>query len=286
MTEALAPIVTSDQLELIKKTVANGATDAELKLYLFDCSRQGVHPLDKLLHFTKRGGKYTPVTSIDLMRIRAAETNEYAGSDDAVFSNYKDGAALDTATITVWRLVQGTRCSFTATARWNEYYPGDQQGHMWKKMPHTMLAKCAEALALRKGFPRQLAGLYAAEEMDQANRGETKSVEAEDSQNVFMPEGLDPSDLPDGVVYLKKWAVGMGKAKGFIWHTGQGPTDDGLALYKQVEQARQWCQEGTPVTVKTKKSQTSDHIYVDTIEPFKTARPAASSLLANNEDPF
>jgi hypothetical protein len=123
------------------------------------------------------------------------------------------------------------------------------------------------------------------EELKPVVSGTTPAAD-ESGQHVFMPEGLDPSDLPDGVVYLKKWAVGMGKAKGFIWHTGQGPTDDGLALYKQVEQARQWCQEGTPVTVKTKKSQTSDHIYVDTIEPFKTARPAASSLLANNEDPF
>src|SRR5437867_819434 len=76
--------ITADEIELVRKTVAAGATDAELKLYLFDCQRQGVHPLDRLLHFTKRGGKYTPVTSIDLMRTRAADTGEYAGSDDVV----------------------------------------------------------------------------------------------------------------------------------------------------------------------------------------------------------
>jgi len=181
-TEAVATrAVTPGELELVKRTVANGATDAELKLFLYDCARQGVHPLDKLLHFTKRGGKYTPVTSIDLMRIRAAETAEYAGSDDAEFP----GTGLGTpewARVTVWRFVQGQRCAFTATARWSEYYPGDQSGHMWKKMPHTMLAKCAEALALRKGFPRQLAGLYAKEELDQAgetlvNNGEPKKDE-------------------------------------------------------------------------------------------------------------
>ena len=160
--------VTLEQIELIKRTVAAGASDAELKLYLHDCQRQGVHPLDRLLHFTKRGGKYTPVTSIDLMRIRAAETNEYAGSDDAVCVADAEGRLAE-ASVTVYRLVQGQRCAFTATARWSEYYPGDQAGSMWRKMPHTMLSKCSEALALRKGFPRQLAGLYAAEEMEQAS---------------------------------------------------------------------------------------------------------------------
>jgi hypothetical protein len=42
---------------------------------------------------------------------------------------------------------------------------------MWEKLPHVMLGKVAEALALRKGFPHQLAGLYETSEMDQAKDG-------------------------------------------------------------------------------------------------------------------
>ena len=57
------PVVTSEQVALIKTTIAKDATDTELQLFFYDCKRQGVHPLDKLIHFTKRAGKYTPITS-------------------------------------------------------------------------------------------------------------------------------------------------------------------------------------------------------------------------------
>lgn len=161
----VAPVVTNEQFELVRRTVARDATPAELDLYMYDCQRHGVHPLDKLLHFTKRGGKYTPITSIDLLRSRAADTGELGGIEDPEYRG--DVATVDfTASVTVYRFVQGTRCPFTATARWTEYKP--DQDHMWRKMPYLMLGKCAEALALRKAFPRQLAGLYAKEEMDQA----------------------------------------------------------------------------------------------------------------------
>lgn len=159
--------VTPEQVALITRTVANGATPDELKLYLYDCQRRGVHPLDRLIHFTKRGGKYTPITGIDFMRTRAHESGDCAGIGDPEFSGDQASAEF-TARCTVKRIVRGIVCDFTATARWSEYYPGDQGGHMWRKMPHVMLGKCAEALALRKAFPQELAGLYAREEMDQA----------------------------------------------------------------------------------------------------------------------
>ncbi len=165
-----ADTITDKHLDLIKKTVAKDATPEELELYLHDCKRRGVHPLDKLLYFMKVKNKYTPVTSIDFLRSRAEASGAYAGSDDAVIVYAEETGAIYSATTTVWKIVQGIRCPFTATARWSEYCPTNNP-YMWTKMGHTMISKCSEALALRKGFSTQLAGLYTREEMDQAGVG-------------------------------------------------------------------------------------------------------------------
>lgn len=175
--------VTNDQKELIKRTVCKDATDDEMALFFYDCKRQGVHPLDKMIHFTKRSGKYTPVTSIDFMRTRAAETGGYAGNDDPSFFGLVEGDHPESATVTVYRFVEGERCAFTATARWKEYCPKGQWSK-WTDMPHTMLGKCAEALALRKAFPMQLAKLYTVEELDQADA----FTGNQDNQGLLPPE--------------------------------------------------------------------------------------------------
>ena len=189
------PEYTKADLDLIKRTVAAGATDDELKLFIFDCNRQGVHPLDRMIHFSKRGKgdkrRYTPITSIDFMRSRAEATGEYAGNDDPVFS-YNDKNYVVAATVTVHRFVKGVRCAFTATARWDEYCPGRDEDFMWQKMPHTMLGKCSEALALRKAFPKQLHGLYAGEEMDQA--GNSGMVQPHGRQEPEQPYREDDGD--------------------------------------------------------------------------------------------
>lgn len=193
-------IVTTEQTELIKKTICQGATDGEMKLFFFDCQRRGVHPLDKLIHFTKRDGKYTPVTSIDFFRLRAHSSGAYAGEGATTYELGEDGLP-NACTVSVLRLVQGQLCTWRATARWDEYYPGEKSGFMWKKMPFLMLAKCAEALALRKAFPAELQGLYVKEEMDQAGAEQRplrtpSQILAESEQTPQQTPGSSASTLP------------------------------------------------------------------------------------------
>jgi len=158
----------SATVELIREQFGlQEATDLEIDYFFQSCNRLGLDPISKqiyaIMRFDKRAGrkKLTIQVSIDGYRSKAAETDEYAGSDDAVFV-YKDGAIVQ-ATVTVYRITKGHRCPFTATARWAEY--ADTSNPQWKQKPHVMLAKCAEALALRKAFPAELGGTYTDDEM-------------------------------------------------------------------------------------------------------------------------
>jgi len=189
-----APVViTSDQVALIKATVAPDATDAELELFFYDCRRRGVHPLDKLIHFTKRQGKYTPVTSIDFFRSRAGATREHMGTDDAVYTG-QPGDLDFAATVTVYRQVQLEKCAFTATARFAEFAPPPPNNFMWQRMPHNQLAKCAEAQALRKGFPLELEGLHIVDEMQNLDGdGQPKTVKRASEKKPMPPPPSAPA---------------------------------------------------------------------------------------------
>jgi phage recombination protein Bet len=156
--------ITGEKLDLIKRTVAKGASDEELELFLYTCKRTGLDPLTRQIYCIKRGGQMTTMTGIDGYRAIADRTGKYAGNDDPIFDSEQKPRR---ATVTVYKLVEGVRCPFTSTARWDQYYPG--KSPLWDKMPHLMLGKCAEALALRKAFPQDLSGLYTKEEMDQAD---------------------------------------------------------------------------------------------------------------------
>lgn len=144
------------------------ATTTEIDYFFAACNRMGLDPLQKQIYAIMRKDKRTGrevltlQVSIDGFRSIAARTKEYAGSDDVVFSGGDPMTPEWKATATVYRIVQGVRCPFTASARWKEYV---QQFGQWATKPHVMLAKCAEALALRKAFPAELGGVYTPDEM-------------------------------------------------------------------------------------------------------------------------
>lgn len=180
----------AEQIKLIKETVAKDATDVELSLFLHHCNKTGLDPLAKQIYFQKRKSRSTGrsemtiLTGIDGYRLTADRTGKYAGSDDPV---YDDENNPKKATVTVYKIVAGLRCAFVASARWEQYYPGDAQGFMWRKMPHLMLGKCAEALALRKAFPQELSGVYTKEEMEQDTKQEAIDVEVAEAPDPKKP---------------------------------------------------------------------------------------------------
>ena len=181
--------ITRSQIEIIKTQIAKGASDDELKMFLYVCERTGLDPFTKQVHLVPRWDSKLAIevrgviVGIDGLRAVAEKTGAYAGNTDPIFEGVKEITVKEgpkgqetvkkmqvptKATVTVKKIVQGILCDFTASAAWDEYYPGDRQGIMWRKMPGNMLGKCAEAKALRKAFPNIMTGLYVAEEMHRA----------------------------------------------------------------------------------------------------------------------
>lgn len=193
-SSALTQAFSEEQVEILRKTLFKKFSDDEIQFALAVCNRTGLDPFSKQVHFRKQGDKedIVIITGIDGFRLTANRSQAYAGSDEPVFE--KGEKYPIKATVTVYKIVQGVRCAFVGTARWDEYYPGDKQGFMWRKMPFTMLGKCAESQALRKAFPAELSGIYSHEEMAQSENSRTLVTTKADQVNSLLNA---PSDIPD-----------------------------------------------------------------------------------------
>lgn len=187
------------QLAALRQLGVADATDGDLAVYLNYCQQTGMSPFAKQIYMIgrreKRGDtwivKQTIQMGIDGFRIIAQRSQEYQGQEDAQWCG-PDGVWKDVWTDTVNPPFaarvgvnrKGFKKPLYAVALWSSYavYYNDVLSPMWKKHGPGQLAKCAEALAVRKAFPMDLSGIYEPTEMESIDAMESQSA-SEDSQD-------------------------------------------------------------------------------------------------------
>ena len=272
----------AEQVALIKQTIAKGATDAELALFLAQCQRTGLDPFSRQIYWISRGGRGSTQVSIDGFRVIAERSGEMDGQEvawcdtDGVWRDvWMETKAPAAARVLVYR--KGCSKPFPGIAKWSEYA---QSSPLWTKMASNQLAKCAEALALRKAFPHQLSGLYTPDEMEQA--GPPPLV-------VEAPKAITPIELPAGSAQIVRVQVtAWGGDVTVIDHQGVEVTHK-TTERRLAELCEQIVQEAVPVVLQLEpitRGKNAGKVKLVGVQRLSTVNAALDAEIASSEDPI
>jgi phage recombination protein Bet len=194
---------TPEELQAIRQECAPGATDSQFTLFLTECKSRNLVPGRHVIFQLRRTSEYDSatgakmwvskpvlITTIPALRLIAQRSGEYLGQgrekyiylDDKFSPTVESSIPLPdpknpsfardpwVAEATVYR--KGFTEPMVGVARFEAYASTqkNKEGELvltrtWSQRNCEMLSKCAEALALRKAFPEECAGLLLQEEL-------------------------------------------------------------------------------------------------------------------------
>lgn len=240
----------SPQVALIRRMNADTSPD-EFDTFLHIAASLGLDPLKKQIYafvFSKDKPdkrRMSIIVGIDGFRAVAKRSGSYRPDDRSArfvidpetVDAARNPLGLISAEVTCYQHVHGDWFPVTAIAYWDEFAPITEDGSWedsttgkryfkgngkfrldpakenWRKMPRVMLAKCAEAQAIRRGWPEDLSAIYSDEELDRARTIDMTATElaesAEVERRMALIGGADAIlfDFGDGL----EW-VAIGKA--------------------------------------------------------------------------
>ena len=232
---------TDQQIAALRQIGLGANTQADVEVFFHQAKRSGLDPFRREIYMitrkTKNGPKATIQTGIDgFYKIADRVTRQtggtwgipetlWCGPDGQWRDVWLERTPPAAAKVTVER--NGSR--FTTVATSAEYNAGSP---MWQKMPARMIAKCAEALAIRRAFPDDLSGLYTSEEMAQAdNQAPAPSrqpvpPQQQGGSRLAQAMGQRPQPQQPAAPQPEPWVAQWAQLKEALASAGLAPEED------------------------------------------------------------
>jgi phage recombination protein Bet len=211
VTDRNRPTVPDNRLGMLGNMF--GITGDEVHLFGEVCNRTGLDPFARQIYAIKYRDRLTFQTSIDGLRLIAERSKHYAGQLPAEWCG-PDGKWVDVwlakeppAAARVSVLRHDWAAPLVAVARYQSYA---KDGGLWANSPDLMIAKCAEALALRRAFPADMSGLYTDDELpddDLPPPPKAELITVTDDQRQVLIAAIEPLGP-----HARAWLLGIAKA--------------------------------------------------------------------------
>lgn len=183
------------QLTLIRRTIARECNNTEFDEFMETALRCGLDPLRRqiapliLQADNPSRRRLIPWATIDGLRVIAARQGDYRPMESAPIIDIDKSKiepntnplGIVRAEVRAWKGRGDDWFPVAGEAWWDEYAPlREIQGEMmldptWRRLGRVLISKCAEAQALRRGWPDTLSGLYGEDELQSAKLSELAS---------------------------------------------------------------------------------------------------------------